>query len=61
MSSDSGKSMGKGIIKVKLGGDLCVFTTFFYAGLWILTFCVTHNVRSHALIIIAEVCTKHCL
>lgn len=61
MSSDSGKGLGKGIIKVKFGGDLCVFTTFFSAALRILTFCVTYNVRSSTLIMIAEVCTKHCL
>lgn len=29
MSSDSGKSVGKGIIKVKFSGNLGVFKTFF--------------------------------
>lgn len=54
MSSDSGRGMDKGIIKVKLS-DLCVFISSR------MDFNLCHsNVKSSLLIIIAEVCTKHC-
>lgn len=50
-----GRVWGKGIIKVKFSGGLCILTMFFLCSVMDLAFYAAQNLKSSTLIIIAEV------